>query len=196
MAGRKPHDKGQRPNARERLERAAYDLFARHGIRAVGVDTIVAHAGVAKRTLYTQFGSKDELALAVLRERERRWTQEWLQAEVERRATDPRQRLLAIFDLFDEWFRHGDYEACTFLKAILEHHDHRHPVRRAAVRHTRNIHAFISELARETGVADPDALARQWQMLMMGSIIAAYAGDLDAARLAKAVARQVLPEAK
>ena len=68
--------------ARDRIVDTAYDLFSRHGIRAVGVDRIVAESGVAKMSLYRHFPSKDDLVLAFLQERERRWTNEWLRAEV------------------------------------------------------------------------------------------------------------------
>ena len=64
--------------ARERILETAYDLFSRHGTRAVGVDTIIAESGVAKMTLYRNFTSKDELILEFLRQRDERWTR-WLE---------------------------------------------------------------------------------------------------------------------
>ena len=71
---------------RERILETAYELFSKHGTRAVGVDRIIAEAGTAKMTLYRNFGSKDELIVAFLAVREERWTRGWLQAEVEQRA--------------------------------------------------------------------------------------------------------------
>lgn len=174
-------------SARERIEQAAYELFSRHGIRAVGVDTLASRAGVAKMTLYKHYPSKDELALAFLRRREELWTRAWLQGEVERGGRTPAAKLLAIFDAFGRWFRRADFEACAFAKVLLENHDRAHPVRAAAVGHIETIRDYVSGLARDAGARDPDALARQWQMLMMGAIIAAYAGDADAARRAKEV---------
>src|SRR5213078_4802162 len=114
--------------ARERIDRTAYELFSRHGIRAVGIDTVVARAGVAKMTLYRHYPSKEDLALAFLRRREELWTRSWLQHEVERRAQAPAERLLAVFDVFDKWFRRSDFEGCSFLKVLLEHDDRGHPV--------------------------------------------------------------------
>src|SRR5207245_8868855 len=96
--------------ARERVLSAAYDLFSRQGIRAVGIDTIIARAGVAKMSFYRHFPSRDELVLAFLQKREQLWTHEWLEAEVNRRAVTPRKRLLAIFDVFDEWFQREAFE--------------------------------------------------------------------------------------
>ena len=106
-------------DARQRILDAAYDLFSRHGIRGVGVDAIIERSGVARMTLYRHFGSKDALVLAFLERREERWTKEWLQSEVERRASDPAQRLLVIFDVFDEWFQRGDFEGCSFINVLL-----------------------------------------------------------------------------
>lgn len=178
--------------ARERIKHTAYELFSRHGTRAVGVDTIAAHAGVAKMTLYNHYGSKDELALAFLRDREERWTRAWLQAEVERRGNTSADKLLAIFDLFDEWSRRRDFEACSFTKVLLEHDDRANRVRQAAVHHIGNIRSFVAGLAREAGVDDPDAFAHQWLILMIGSIVSAYAGNREAVRHAKAAGLRLL----
>jgi AcrR family transcriptional regulator len=179
-------------SARERIERTAYELFSRHGVRAVGVDTIAARAGVAKMTLYKNYPSKDELALAFLRNREELWTRAWLQGEVAARGRTPEARLLAVFDAFDKWFRRQDFEACAFAKVLLENDERAHPVRQAAVRHLGNIRSFIRQLASDAGIRSPDEFAGQWQILMVGSIVAAYAGDLDAARKAKAVGQRFL----
>jgi AcrR family transcriptional regulator len=172
-------------SARERIDRAAYELFSRHGIRGVGVDTVAERSGVAKMTLYKHYSSKQDLALAFLRRREELWTRSWLQQEVERRAHTPAERLLAAFDVFDKWFRRRDFEGCSFIKVLLEHGDQGDPVQKAAAAHIATVRGFLSQWAKEAGVRDADAFARQWQMIMMGSIVAAQAGDRDAARRGK-----------
>src|SRR3981189_1877730 len=182
-------------SARERIDRTTYELFSRHGIRAVGVDTISARSGVSKMTLDRYYPSKDDLALAFLRRREELWTRSWLQQEVERRARTPAERLLAVFDVFDKWFRRSDFEGCSFIKVLLEHDEQGHPVRKAAETHIETIRAFLRQLAADAGVRDADAFARQLQMVMMGSIVAAHAGDRDAARRAKDVALLLLARA-
>ena len=182
-------------SARERIDRTAYELFSRHGIRAVGVDTIVARSGVAKMTLYKHYPSKKDLALSFLRRREELWTRSWLQREVERRARAPAGRLLAVFDVFDKWFRRSDFEGCSFVKVLLEHGDRGHPVRSAAEAHLETIRAFLRKLAGDAGVRNADAFARQLQIVMMGSIVAAYAGDRDAARRAKELGLLLLARA-
>jgi AcrR family transcriptional regulator len=174
-----------RGTGRERILEAAYPLFSRSGIRAVGVDTIVEAAGVAKMTLYRNFPSKDDLALAFLELREERWTRDWLWSEICARADEPAGRLLAIFDVFGEWFAREDFEGCAFVNILLEQDDPDDPVRRASVTHLAHIRDLLQQLARDAGIDDPDAFSRQWHILMKGSIVAAGEGDGDAARRAR-----------
>lgn len=172
-------------SARERIDHAAYELFSRHGVRAVGVDAIVIRSRVAKRTLYLHYPSKEGLVLAFLLRRDALWTRAWLQEGLERRGGPPTERLLAIFDFFDMWFHQSDFEGCAFLKVLLEHDDPAHPIRKSTEDHLQTVRDFVRQLAEEARVRDPEGFARQWQIVMMGSIIAAYAGDRDAARRAK-----------
>jgi len=170
---------------RERTMLAAYELFSRGGTRTVGVDAVVAKASVAKMTLYRHFPSKEDLVLAFLERREQLWTHEWLGAEVLRRESDPAARLLAIFDVFGEWFHTDQFEGCTFIQVLLEHTDPANPVRVATVANLENIRAFLRGLAADAGIADTDCFARQWHILMKGSIISALEGDTEAAMRAK-----------
>lgn len=171
--------------ARERIVDAAYDRFSRAGTRAVGVDTVIADAGVAKMTLYRNFASKDDLIIAFLQRREEVWTFDWLRAEVLARETAPRARLLAVFDVFGGWFRRPDFEGCSFVTVLLEHPSAGSRVHAAAVRHLENIRGFLRDLATAAGIDDADAFARQWHILMKGSIISAQEGDQSAAARAK-----------
>ncbi len=156
------------------------------------MDTLTARAGVAKMTLYKYYPSKEALALAFLSRREALWTRAWLQGEVERSNGTASDKLLAIFDVLNKWFRRSDYEACAFVRVLLEHQPRGDPVRRAAVRHIGNVRSFVKRLAAAAGVHDVDGFARQWQILMIGAMVAAYAGDRDAARRAKAVGLQFI----
>ncbi|MGH3799637.1 MAG: TetR/AcrR family transcriptional regulator [Pseudonocardiaceae bacterium] len=172
-------------SGRERVMRAAYDLFSRQGTRTVGVDAVIGEAGVAKMTLYRNFGSKDDLILAFLERREALWTHGWVQAESRRRGHTPAQRLLAIFEIFGEWFARPDFEGCSFVTTLLEVTNRDSPVRQASVQHLANIRSYLCELAEQAGVADPDSFARQWHILMKGSIVAAAEGDTQAAARAR-----------
>src|SRR6201992_3457938 len=141
-----PQDSG-----RERISRAAYELVSREGVRALGVDAVTARAGTAKMTLYGNFPSKDALILDFLRRREQLWTRDWLEAESQRRGETPRDQLLAIFDVFAEWFNRPDFEGCSFLTTMIEVNDREHPVHQAAVEHLANIRDYIKSNGVDAG---------------------------------------------
>ncbi len=174
---------------REHMLAAAYELFNEKGVRAVGVDAIIARAGVAKATFYHHFPSKDDLVKAYLQRREQLWTREFLEAELKKRADTPRGRLLAIFDVFDEWFHRDDFEGCPFLRTLFETFEESAPqqntVAAAARLHLANIRDIVRRNAEEAGLARPDELAQKWQMLMAGSIVFAGYGERMAARSAR-----------
>jgi AcrR family transcriptional regulator len=181
------------PDARQRILDAAYELFARRGIRDVGIDEIVGRAGVAKATLYRHFRSKDELVLAFLDRRDEIWTREWFVVEAWRRGSNAEERLLAFFDVFDEWFRRDDYESCSFINALLEM-GFEHPIGAASARHLENIRSTLRDLAVEAHLRDTDNFAHSFQLLMKGSVVAAAGGDVEAARRARVMARLLLDE--
>ena len=175
-------------SARERILATAYELFSHRGIHDVGVDELVERAGVAKATLYKHFASKDELVLAFLEQREQIWTYGWVEGEARRRGATPDEQLLAIFDLFDEWFHGDDFEGCSFIKVLLEFGDLDHRVGRASADYLENIRSVVRNLALEAGLRDPDAFALSWHILMKGSIVQAAEGDRDAAKRAQVLA--------
>jgi AcrR family transcriptional regulator len=125
---------------RERLINAAYDLFSRHGVSQVGIDTILAKSDCAKARLYSNFKTKVGLAIAFLDKREAVWTHGWLESEIKRRAKTPEGRLLAIFDVFDGWFHKKSFEGCSFINVLLESRVD-NPVRKAASIHLAKIRA-------------------------------------------------------
>jgi len=176
---------------KEKIDRTAYDLFTRHGIHSVGVDTIVARSGVGKMTLYRHYASKDQLALAFL---ERRWavfSRGW-QSAVEELGLRPRQALLAIFDVLDKWYRSPGYAGCPVVKAFLESSESDDEVGAGALRYFSMVRGYLRKLAAHAGVRDPDGIAMQWHILVWGSIIGACAKDRDAARRAKEMAAAIL----
>jgi len=174
-------------DARQRILDSAYELFARRGIRAVGIDEILERAKVAKATLYRHFASKDDLVLAFLAQREQLWTRDWVEKEARSRGKTAEEQLLAIFDAFDEWFHRDDFEGCSFINVLLEWADLNHPIGRASALHLANIRSFLTTLATDAGLRDPATFAHSWHILMKGSIVAAGEGDRDAARRAKAM---------
>ncbi len=180
-----------RSGPRERLLDTAYTLFSTRGVKQVGIDTLLAESDCAKASLYKYFKSKDDLALAFLERREELWTRRWLETEIKQRTKDPRKRLLAVFDVFDAWFRGKEFEGCSFINVLLET-EPESPVRRSAARHLAKIRAIVQELADEAGLKNVKQFAHVWHMLMKGSIIAAGEGNRNAAREAKAAATLVI----
>jgi AcrR family transcriptional regulator len=176
---------------RERLLDAAYDLFATNGVSQVGIDTIIAKSGCAKASLYSNFDSKVDLAIAFLDRREAVWTRGWLEAEVKRRASDPKERLLAIFDVFDGWFRKKTFEGCSFINVLLESKADS-PVHQAAAIHLSKIRRIVRGLAEDANLREPEKFAQAWHMLMKGSIVSACEGNRNAAREAKCAAQLII----
>ena len=122
-----------RPSRRDHLVQTALRLFMSDGFHATGIDAILAEAGCAKMTLYNHFKSKNELIVAALERRDHAW-REWFQEAVERRASSPRDRMLAIFVALEEWYRQ-DFRGCAFINASAEYPRRNHPIHRAAARH-------------------------------------------------------------
>jgi AcrR family transcriptional regulator len=160
-----------RPAARERILEAASRLFVRDGFRAVGVDTVIAEAGVAKMTLYAHFPSKDDLIAAYLeRANERFWR--WLDAAVAG-VDDPRARLVSMFDAVGKLANDPQCLGCTFQGTAAEFPDPEHPGHRVALAHKQAVLARLGTLAREADLRDPEALADQLLLLMDGAWVAA-----------------------
>ncbi|WP_457947626.1 TetR/AcrR family transcriptional regulator [Pseudarthrobacter sp. alpha12b] len=174
-------------NSLERILSVAYELFSRRGIRDVGVNELIERSGVAKATFYRHFPSKDSLVLAFLEQRDKLWTVEAIVSQARQRGQTPVERLLAIFDVLEEWFRRDDFEGSTFIHVLLEMGPS-HPLGQASINYLAKLRGHVQALAEEAGLMDPDGFARSWQILMKGSIISATGGDLDAGKRARQMA--------
>ena len=180
--------------ARERILGAAYELFSRRGIRAVGTDEVIERARVAKATLYRHFATKDDLVLAVLQRREEIWTHGLIEAQSRERGNTPEEQLLAIFDVMHDWFQLRDgYEGCSFINVLLELGAD-HPAGRASVTHIDHVRDIVRHRAHAAGLTDVEDFASSWHILMKGAIILAAVGDLDAALRAQKMARTLIEQ--
>jgi AcrR family transcriptional regulator len=182
--------------ARERLLDAADALFYRRGIRSVGIDEVIAEAGVAKMSLYRSFPSKDELVAAYLERRDAAYWR-WWDKVVARHPGDPRAQLLAIFEGIARVATRPHWRGCPFTNAATEFPDPDHPGRRVADANKRELRRRLAALAAEAGAADPGALADSLVLLAEGayssgmtfgphgpaaSLVAAAAALVDAQR--------------
>lgn len=143
-------------------------------------------------TLYRHFPSKEELVLAFLALRDERWTRNWLEAEAEHLAPAQPERALAMFDLLDEWFHRSDFEGCSFANTLLEIRDAGDPVHQAAAHHLEAIRLMLRGYVEQA--ASPDESAYLLQTLMLGAIVSAGRGDVNAARRARGLAAAVLED--
>jgi len=163
---------------RDHLVETALKLFYEHGFHATGIDTILAESGVAKMTLYKYFKSKDDLILAALELRDRRWM-EWFRETLKQRGKNPRQRLLAVFDLLAEWFRQEDFRGCMFINAASEYCGLDGRIGEVAAQHKRLLRKELEQLALDAGVKRPNVLADRISLLIEGAIVMALMEKSD-----------------
>lgn len=183
---------------REQLVSVAFDLFYRYGVHAVGINRVLAESGVAKKTLYNHFPSKEELVAATVAYRDRQFFA-WMEGHVEG-APVGKEALYAMFHALDDWFHGRDnqlypFHGCYFINVSAEFGDPEHPIHQQCARHKRAILGLIrnhvSQLLsdEEEVIKMSDAIA----MLKEGAIVQAHVlGDLRAAAKAWAVAAQLL----
>ncbi|OUM39434.1 TetR/AcrR family transcriptional regulator [Arthrobacter sedimenti] len=168
-------------DARERILEASYDLFVKRGVREVGVNEIISAANVAKATFYSHFPSKDDLVLAFFARREQLFTIGYLGAESQRRASEPRDQLLAIFDIFDEWFHAPGFTGCPYIRALLETGP-THPVGAASLIYLNDIRSSVEQAAAAMGLVDPEDFAYCWMVLLQGAVVSGVGIDPDSGK--------------
>jgi AcrR family transcriptional regulator len=183
----------RRGSARERLLAAAEELFYGEGINTVGIDRVIEHAGVAKASLYDCFGSKDGLIRAYLTGRHEA-RQKKLREKLAQFG-NPRDRLLAVFDLLSEIAPATNFRGCAFIRAHAEAHTE--DTVKAICDEARSwIRGLFTDLARDAGAADPESLATQLVLLYDGTAVAAQMDrDATAAKSARAAAALMLDAA-
>ena len=177
---------------RDRILQAADRLFYGRGIQSVGMDAVRAESGVPLKRIYAEFPSKDALVLAVLAHRSAIWDA-GIAAAAEG-ATSPRERLLAIYDFLDAWFREVDFRGCGFINAWGELGAVSPEVAEAVRAQKAAFQIYVVELVGE--LAGPPELAAQLALLAEGAqSTAAISGDPEAAHHARAAAEVLIDAA-
>ena len=177
---------------RDRILEVASELFYQHGIRAVGIDTIIAQADVAKMTFYKHFKSKDLLVLEFLTRRDEAW-RAWFESTVQRLAPNPKNRPLAIFDALEQRFSNKTFRGCAFINTMIEMADGDHIAHQAAAEHKQKVLQIIRDLLSEAGVKKSEELAKAFLLLMDGAIVTAVReGKPGSAKAAKKIAAILL----
>ena len=182
-------------SARERILATAFELFYARGIRAVGIDLIIARSGVAKATFYKHFPSKDDLVLAYLDKVDGVWSGQ-LAAAAEAAGPDPADQLVGMFDALRTACRREGYRGCAFINAAAESPPGT-PVHQRTVAHTSAVLAWVRGLAERAGARDSGALSRSLTLLLDGGLASgSLDADPDAPEAAKTSARTLLDAAR
>lgn len=180
-------------NLQDHILQTASGLFYSQGIKATGVDAIVKAAGTTKMSLYKYFPSKDDLVLAHLRKsREAILTR--ILTGVEARADQPRQKLLAVFAVFDELLSSPEFRGCPFINASAEFAEQANPVQRAAAEFSDEFRQLLTDLAEQAGAAHPDELSKQLAMLISGAIVSEQMRRESGAMRTASAAAEILIE--
>lgn len=180
---------------RETILRVASASFYAEGVRAVGVDTIVKRAGVAKMTLYKHFPSKEALVVAVLR-RHDAWWREMLPRRTRERSRSPQDGVVSVFDALLEWFTGSAFRGCPFINIAVEFPDPESLIGREVALHRNFTLSFLESLCKDAGLARPARLAGELMVLVDGAIIGAWLSDPTiAVRNAKHAAKAIVDEA-
>jgi AcrR family transcriptional regulator len=177
---------------RERLLSAANQLFYEEGVHTVGIDRLIERAGVAKASLYSSFGSKEELVRAYLAARSqsrRKRIEDKLAGQ-----RGARQRVLAVFDLLGELFVEPTFRGCAFVRASAEGGTGG-GVREVCDDFRSWVRSLFTDLAREAGAAHPERLAQQLVLLYDGATVSAQMDRNPAAAAAARAAAGTLLDA-
>ncbi len=182
-----------KPRVRDRIFKTACDLFYRHGIRAVGVDTIASEAGTNKMSFYRSFPSKDELVAEYLRAEMREgWA--WWDAIIAPHTGDPRAQVEALFDAHALRSCVSDSRGCALANAAVEIEAEGHPGRRVLEEHKKELRRRFRELAKDMRSHDADALGDALLLLFEGSYVTqlTFHSQHGPARNAAAAARALI----
>jgi AcrR family transcriptional regulator len=176
----------------ERILTTADELFYREGVRAVGIQRVIEEAGIAKASLYAHFASKDELVAACM-ERRGQQSRAALVAAMDAAPDDPREKLLALFDLQVKVAACPDFNGCPVQKTHAELHDPDHPARHVTAAHRQWLIELLARLVEEAGLESPDYVAGALLVLFDGAIATTMVDkDPLATRYARIAAQQII----
>lgn len=180
----------------EKILRTARRLFCQAGIHATGVARILEEAGVSRRSLYTHYGSKDNLLKAVFEAEANIWFR-WFDLELPQMSCLPTERVLAVFDLMQDWFDSEDFFGCVFINAVAEHEKCNSWVQEVANQHREKITAKLLAMVAASGAKNPVIVTEKLNLLIDGTIVAAMVtGNSEIAKIGRSAANDILNNAK
>lgn len=162
-----------------RLVGIAMNLFYRHGINSVGLDWILAEAGVSKTTFYKHFKSKDELVVKALEARDEWERNAWREAVRCLVGDAPERQLIGLIDVLDILFNDPGFRGCQFINAASEFPNPDDAIHRAAAAHKRSNRDWVRDLAEAGGARDPEGFADAYTVLFEGALVLRQVHDRD-----------------
>ena len=163
-------------SARERILETAMRLFYSEGLRATGIDRIIAESKVAKMSFYRHFPSKSDLVCAFLEERHRRWMA-WFDESVARHGQGNRLKLAAVADALAEWFAEPGFRGCAFINTSAELAGHRPREHAVVLSHKKELQERLAALARADGLDGPEKAGQLALLIVDGAIVRAQMSD-------------------
>lgn len=178
----------------DKILQTAEQLIYQNGIHAMGMDLLVRTSGVARKSIYRYYATKENVAVQALSVRDVRWM-DWFRSETDK-ASDPEARILAMFGVLKSWFDSDGFRGCAFINTAGEIGDAQDPIRLLAKTHKQKLLDYIGELCEPLNVEHPEVLAKQLLILIDGAItLARVMGDHDAADNARDMAQLLLKSA-
>ncbi|MCD5978758.1 TetR/AcrR family transcriptional regulator [Pseudomonas quasicaspiana] len=178
-------------SVQDKILQTAEQLIYTNGIHAMGMDLLVRTSGVARKSIYRYYATKEDVAVNALSARDVRWMH-WFRTETDK-ATSPEARILEMFTVLKGWFESEGFRGCAFINTAGEIGDAEDPIRQLAKTHKQKLFDYALELCQQLNIEQPDVLAKQLLILIDGAItLALVMGDHSAADSARDMARLLL----
>lgn len=180
----------------EKILQTARRLFCQVGIHATGIARIIEESGVSRRSLYTHYGSKENLLKAVFEAEANIWFR-WFDCDLPQMECSPTERILALFDLMRDWFNSKNFYGCVFINAVAEHEKSNGWIQEVANSHREKITAKLQAMVAASGAQDPEMVTEKLNLLIDGTIVTAMVtANSEIAHIGKLAAGDILRNAQ
>lgn len=179
----------------EKILQTARRLFCQVGIHATGIARIIEESGVSRRSLYTHYGSKENLLKAVFEAEASIWFH-WFDCDLPQMECSPTERILALFDLMQNWFDSEIFYGCVFINAVAEHEKCNSWIQEISSSYKEKFTARLQIMVTASGVRDPAMVTEKLNLLIDGTIVTAMiTGNSKIAQTGRLAAADILRSA-
>ncbi|WP_300088003.1 TetR/AcrR family transcriptional regulator [uncultured Nitrosomonas sp.] len=180
----------------EKILLTARRLFCQVGIHATGIARIIEESGVSRRSLYTHYGSKENLLKAVFEAEASIWFH-WFDHDLPQMECPPTERILALFDLMQDWFESEIFYGCVFINAVAEHEKCNSWIQEIANGYKAQFTAGLQAIVAASGVKEPEMVTEKLNLLIDGTIVTAMVtGNSEIAQIGRLAAADILRSAQ